>query len=442
MKLNRANLAKMNHTHPERAKERIVHIGLGAFHRAHQAWYTAKADRDQTWGIVAFTGRNPEAANLLAEQDGLFTLVTRDANGDSFEVIDSIVRAEDGNNLEAFIEAIASSKTAIVTLTITEAGYGMNAEGHVDLANPPAALQRLANALEVRRRANGLGLAVVSCDNMPNNGHLLSVAMRDLFSAFGQESLDWLIANVSFVSTSIDRITPKTTESDIEQVKKATGWSDSSPVVTEPFSDWVLQGNFPLGRPQWELSGATFVDEIEPFENRKLWLLNGSHSLLAYFGQLLGHKTVAEAIADDACLEAVQNYWDEAARHLLEDGLNVPAYREALLERYQNPRIAHQLAQIAIDGSTKLRVRIAPVAKAEIAAGRSAAACAVAFGAWVNYVLSTEDLKDSQLDLIKGALRNEPEQIAACLISIIDPDLAGNSEFMKLVSKASELQKI
>jgi fructuronate reductase len=244
------------------------------------------------------------------------------------------------------------------------------------------------------------------------------------------------------VSTSIDRITPKTTESDIEQVKKATGWSDSSPVVTEPFSDWVLQGNFPLGRPQWELSGATFVDEIEPFENRKLWLLNGSHSLLAYFGQLLGHKTVAEAIADNACLEAVQNYWDEAARHLLEDGLNVPAYREALLGRYQNPRIAHQLAQIAIDGSTKLRVRIAPVAKAEIAAGRSGQACAVAIGAWVSFVLASEDLRDSQLDRIERALQNDEDQRVQELVSIIDPGLAGNSEFMKLVSKASELQKI
>jgi fructuronate reductase len=308
MKLTRANLATQTGVVAATPTERIVHIGLGAFHRAHQAWFTAQVDTEKQWGIVAFTGRSAKAAEELASQDGLFTLITRSEAGDQFEVIDSIVRAEDGNDTEAFTSAITNPETAIVTLTITEAGYGMDASGHVDTTNPPATLHRLAVALETRRRVNGQPIAIVSCDNMPSNGALLNVAMGDLFVSFGSESLAWMNANVSFVSTSIDRITPKTTEADIATVLSETGWGDCSPVVTEPFRDWVLEGEFPLGRPAWENAGARFVDRLEPFENRKLWLLNGSHSLLAYSGQLRGHETVADAIADKTCLEWVDAF--------------------------------------------------------------------------------------------------------------------------------------
>jgi fructuronate reductase len=423
----------MNHVENAKATERIVHIGLGAFHRAHQAWYTSRVDREQNWGIVAFTGRSPEAAEKLAVQDGLYTLVTRDSNGDSYQIIDSIVRAEDGNDSEKFVEAITNSKTAIVTLTITEAGYGMDAAGHVDSNNPPPALHRLAVALETRRRANGLGIAIVSCDNMPSNGALLKIAMSDLFASFGADSVDWLNEKVSFVSTSIDRITPKTLDSDIELVEKATGWLDNSVVVTEPFSDWVLEGEFPLGRPQWERAGAKFVDDIEAFENRKLWLLNGSHSLMAYLGQLRGHETVAQAIADDFCLEQVQQFWNEAANHLTAEGLDIPNYRAALLERYANERIAHRLAQIAIDGATKLRVRIAPVAKAEIAAGRSAVGCATAIAGWVAYVVKNEKVQDSQSAEIARALSGNKAGVEQRLVSVIDLQLANDVNFMELV---------
>jgi fructuronate reductase len=433
MKLNRANLAKMNHAEETKATERIVHIGLGAFHRAHQAWYTSRVDREQEWGIVAFTGRSPEAAEILATQDGLFTLITRDSIGDSYQIIDSIVRAEDGNNTEAFVAAITNPETAIVTLTITEAGYGMDSHGHVNSANPPAALHRLAVALETRRRTHGLGIAVVSCDNMPSNGALLKTAMGDLFHSFGQESVEWLNTAVSFVSTSIDRITPKSTADDVLLVGTATGWEDDAPVVTEPFSDWVLEGEFPLGRPQWELAGAKFVSNIEPFENRKLWLLNGSHSLLAYLGQLRGHQTVAEAIADDYCRSKVESFWDEAAQHLTEEGLAVPEYRSALIDRFKNSRIAHRLGQISIDGSTKLRVRIAPVAKKEIAAGRSARACAVAIAGWISFVLSAEKLADSQSELIARVVSGSSAGIEKRLVEVLDPELASNASFMNLV---------
>lgn len=440
MKLNRAKLATQTGVVAATPTERIVHIGLGAFHRAHQAWFTAQVDTEKQWGIVAFTGRSSKAAEELATQDGLFTLITRSEAGDEFEVIDSIVRAEDGNDTEAFTSAIANPQTAIVTLTITEAGYGMDASGHVDTVNPPATLHRLAVALETRRRVNGQPIAVVSCDNMPSNGALLKVAMGDLFASFGSESVAWMEANVSFVSTSIDRITPKTTEADIATVIAETGWDDCSPVVTEPFRDWVLAGDFPLGRPAWENAGARFVHHIEPFENRKLWLLNGSHSLLAYAGQLRGHETVAQAINDETCLEWVDEFWNEAVQHLPVDGLDLPNYRAALLGRFRNGKIAHRLAQIAIDGSTKLRVRIAPVAKAELAAGRDAKGCAVVIRAWVEFVIAkTGRVEDSQAQAILQAysttrdLETDRDQLAKRLVSIVDSDLSANEEFMDLV---------
>ena len=440
MKLTRANLATQTGVVAATPTERIVHIGLGAFHRAHQAWFTAQVDTEKKWGIVAFTGRSAKAAEELASQDGLFTLITRSEAGDEFEVIDSIVRAEDGNDTEAFTSAIANPQTAIVTLTITEAGYGMDASGHVDTVNPPATLHRLAVALETRRRVNGQPIAVVSCDNMPSNGALLKVAMGDLFASFGAESVAWMNSNVSFVSTSIDRITPKTTEADIATVLAETGWDDCSPVVTEPFRDWVLEGDFPLGRPAWENAGARFVDHIEPFENRKLWLLNGSHSLLAYAGQLRGHETVAQAIADETCLEWVEEFWNEAVQHLPADGLDLPNYRAALLGRFRNGKIAHRLAQIAIDGSTKLRVRIAPTAKYELAAGRDAKGCAVAIRAWVEFVIAkTGRVEDSQAQAIlhfyssTRDVEADREQLVSRLVAIIDSELAGNPDFMDLV---------
>ncbi|BBE24309.1 hypothetical protein MN0502_31920 [Arthrobacter sp. MN05-02] len=159
---------------------------------------------------------------------------------------------------------------------------------------------------------------------------------------------------MSFVGTSVDRITPRTTAEDISEVSARTGLIDDAPVITEPFSSWILAGDFPAGRPAWETAGAVFVGDLEPFENRKLWLLNGAHSLLAYCGLARGHHTVAEALDDPLCAEAVEAFWDEAQHHLTLPALDIPAYRDALRERFRNARIAHRLEQIAADGTTKI----------------------------------------------------------------------------------------
>ena len=423
----------------------MVHIGIGAFFRAHQAWYTHVAEPEGNWGYVAFTGRSSEVADQLAPQNGLYTLVTRGAEGDSFEVINSLARVEDGNDLKRLTSAIVEPDTALVTLTITEAGYCLNPDGSLvdgpalieslEIGAPANALTRLAWAMNQRRLSNGKGLALVPCDNIPANGHLLRGAMEQLFEAFGPQAQAWLADEVSFVSTSIDRITPKTTDADLATVEAGIGFEDASPVVTEPFRDWVLEGPFPLGRPAWERAGAKFVDHIEPFENRKLWLLNGSHSLLAYLGQLRGHTTVDQAIADPACLGAVEAFWDEAERTLDNPDLGITEYREALLERFRNPRIAHQLSQIAIDGATKVRVRVIPTLRAELGAGCSADGAIGVIASWIAYVLETPELKDARRADIDAAREvGSSAEAIQNLIGILDSELAENPELFAAVA--------
>ncbi|QOI64520.1 mannitol dehydrogenase family protein [Arthrobacter sp. TES] len=380
--------ARLSRTTPA-APVRIVHLGLGAFHRSHQAWYTQHAGDAGEWGIASFTGRRPDAATVLAAQDGLFTVVERSDAGDSFEVVGSIVEAVDGADVARFVDLLAAPSTAVVTLTITEAAYGLGAADLPVLLSggePTTPIGRLVAGLAARKDHDAGPLAVVSCDNLSDNGNVARNGVLSLAREVDAGLAEWIGANVSFVSTSVDRITPRTTPEDVALVAESCGYLDDAPVLTEPFHNWVLSGDFPAGRPRWEDAGAVFVDDIEPYENRKLWLLNGAHSILAYAGQLRGHATVAEALEDTACRQAVEEFWDEAARHLPGEELQVPEYRTALLERFGNSRIAHHLAQIGVDGSTKLRMRAVPVLRAERGDGRTGAAAARMIAAWSAFV--------------------------------------------------------
>lgn len=426
---------------------RIVHLGLGAFHRSHQAWYTHHAGDAAEWGIAAFTGRRPNAAHVLAEQDGLYTVVERSDSGDSFELVGSIVEAVDGADVGRLTELLAAPATAIVTLTITEAGYGLGRDGMLDTSAPAVAgdiaelgrpdggtpstpLGRLVLGLAARRQADAGPIAVVCCDNLADNGAVARNAVVGMAQAADASLAEWIDANASFVSTSVDRITPRTTPADIDAVSAACGYVDESPVVTEPFHSWVLSGDFPGGRPRWEDAGAMFVDRIEPYENRKLWLLNGAHSLLSYAGQLRGHATVAEALADGRCRAAVEAFWDEASAHLPDPELRIPEYRAALLERFGNSRIAHYLSQIAMDGSTKLRLRAVPVVKAERSDGRSGEGAARMIASWMDYVSMAvgngQELADPLEEEITRATTLADGDKVRALLSLLDPDLAAD----------------
>ncbi|MBT2584987.1 mannitol dehydrogenase family protein [Arthrobacter sp. ISL-95] len=437
-----AELPRLGHDvapHPK-APVRIVHLGLGAFHRSHQAWFTQHAGDAGEWGIASFTGRRPDAAKVLAAQDGLFTVVERADSGDSFEVVGSIVEAVDGANVQRLVELVAAPETAVVTLTITEAAYGFGADDVRLLLSgqdPTTPLGRLVRGLAARRDADAGPLAVVSCDNLSDNGNVARHAVVNLAGGFDAGLADWVDANVSFVSTSVDRITPRTTAEDVQLVARECGYRDEAPVVAEPFRNWVLSGHFPAGRPRWEDAGAVFVDHIEPYENRKLWLLNGAHSILAYAGQLRGHTTVAEALADPVCLQAVEEFWDEASRHLAGDDLRIPEYREALLDRFSNSRIAHHLAQIAMDASTKLRMRAIPVLRAEREAGRSGVGAARMIAVWAAYVESNPGLQDPQSGAVAEANQLAGLGRTAALVALLDSELARDSAVVELVHKLS-----
>lgn len=428
---------------------RIVHLGLGAFHRSHQAWYTDVADSAREWGIASFTGRRPDAAQTLAAQDGVFTLVVRDEHGDRFERVESIVEAHDGADLATLRDLMSQPSTAVITLTVTEAAYYLGADARLDAESPDilddiAALKsggspltmpgRVVDGLRARFAADAGPIAMVSCDNLSGNGRAARAAVLGLAERVDSTLVQQIVDLVSFVDTSVDRITPRTSDDDVAEVYRATGWADAAPVVAEPFASWVIAGEFPAGRPPWDDAGAVFVSDIAPFERRKLWLLNAAHSFLAYEGVLRGYTTVAEALADETCAQWVERLWDEAAAHLTEPGLDIPEYRAALLDRFHNVRIAHHLRQIAEDGVVKLRTRTVPVAKAELAAGRDGAAAARVIAAWIAFVLSYPDLsklRDASCQrIIAAATQSEPH---LALIALLDPELGRNATIVSLV---------
>jgi len=438
------------------APVRIVHLGLGNFFRAHQAWYTANASDSAEWGIAAFTGRSTELADALTAQDGLYTLITRAAGGDSVQVLGSVSKTHPGPDTQAWLGYLADPDVRIVTLTVTEVGYvrgtdgGLNTDHHEiqrDLAalrrDPRAAVRttpaRLVAGLAARRTADAGPLAVVSCDNLPENGAAAARVVTDFAALLEPDLADWITGNVSFVTTMVDRITPATTRDDIDAAAALTGRTDAAPVVTEPFTEWVLSGEFPHGRPAWEDAGARFVDDITPFEERKLWLLNGAHSLLAYTGSARGHQTIAEAVADPVCRDWMMQWWTEASDHLTLPAQDVADYRDALLERFANPRIRHLLTQIAADGSQKLPVRILPTLRKERAQDRLPLGALRAIAAWVNHLRGAgAPVKDAAAEQVVALAAGPLEDAVPAVIGFLDADLAADGA---LVAAVTELSK-
>ncbi|HEX3907791.1 MAG TPA: mannitol dehydrogenase family protein [Mycobacteriales bacterium] len=414
----------------ESAPVRQVHLGLGGFFRAHQAWYTEHCpDRDE-WGIAAFTGRSRDLADTLTGQDSLYTLVTRSPSEDRFEVVSSLSACYRGSDQETFRARLASAQVRLLTLTITEAGYRREATG---LASVP---DRLVAALAARRAADAGPITLVPCDNLPGNGGVLARVIAELAGEIDPALADWIEESVSFVDTVVDRITPRLDPADLALVAAATGRADRAPVVTEPFSEWVLRGSFPAGRPAWDHAGARFTDSIEPFEQRKLWLLNGGHSLLAYAGSLRGHRTVADAVADETCLGWLDEWWQEAAAHLELPDTEIADYRAALLDRFGNHRIRHQLAQIAADGSQKLPVRVVPVVLAERALGRSSVGGLRVIAGWLCHLrgagVPISDPRAAELtELVRGPLGSA----ASRLLRWLDPALGDDAVVVSTVTE-------
>lgn len=367
-------------------RPRTIHLGLGAFHRAHQAFYTHHADQvaGERTGIHAFTGRRPDAAETLAAQGFGYTLIERGADGDRLELITSIRDASAGADLDAWRSAWLEPGLQLITLTITEAGYRVADDDHVALraGRPGSAMARLLDGLQTRRQADLPPVAVISCDNLAGNGGVLAARVRGLAARWDPGLAAWIADGISFPSTMVDRITPATTDADREQ---ATAWIrqqsrqqisqhssqsvDRMPVVCEPFTEWVIAGEFPAGRPAWDRVGVRFVEDVEPYERRKLWLLNAGHSMLAYVGLALGHATIDQTMTDPRCTELLEALWAAAAEVLPFDRAAIDEATAALRERFTNPRIRHNLAQIAGDGSQKLPNRTLGIYRARRKAG-------------------------------------------------------------------------
>lgn len=439
------------------ARVRMVHLGVGNFFRAHQAWYTDRAPDAAAWGIAGFTGRSPAIAEALTPQDGLYALVTRGADGDTVEVISALSAVHAAADHDAWLTYLASADVALVTMTVTEAGYRRGADGGLDETAPDVAADlaalrsdataavvtapaKIAAGLLARRASDAGALTLVPCDNLSGNGAVLRRVVIDAVTLVAPEAVPWVEAHVSFATTMVDRITPATTDDVAAEVERALGVHDAAPVPTEPFSEWVIEGDFPAGRPAWDAVGALLVDDVAPYEHRKLALLNGSHSLLAYAGPLLGHETVADAIADPRCLSWVQQWWDEACAHIALPAADLDAYRAALLGRFSNPAIRHLLAQIAADGSIKLPVRILPTLRAELAEGRVPVGACRVLAAWTLHLRGAgAPVKDVHADEVRALAAGSLEDSVQAVLGYLDPALDDEPRVVATVLEQANL---
>lgn len=394
----------------------IVHLGIGAFHRAHQAVYTDDVlVRDPAWGIVAASLRSPAARDALTPQDGLYTLAIRSGAGEQLRVIGAVKRVivapESDLATEDLLSAMADPRVRIVTLTVTEKGYchdpatGALNETHPDIAHDLANPQRprsapglIVEALARRRAAGLTPFTVLSCDNLPANG-IVAKGVIDRLAALRDRDLGAYVASeLVCPSTMVDRITPATTDADRAAISKALGMEDAWPVLTEPFTQWVIEDKFPSGRPMWETAGAEFVADVAPFELMKLRLLNGAHSSLSYLGYLGGYQTVAETMADPDFERFVRGLMDEATPTVhphMPAGTDLSGYKAALIERFHNPALQHRTWQICMDGSQKLPQRLLGSIADHLQAGRPFPHLALGVAGWMRYVTGIDEQGDA-----------------------------------------------
>ncbi|WP_324132123.1 mannitol dehydrogenase family protein [Bosea sp. (in: a-proteobacteria)] len=393
----------------------IVHLGLGAFARAHLCEYTEDALEFEfgAWGVTGASLQRPDQRDRLAPQDGLYTLLKRAPTGPDLRLIgclgEVLVAPE---SPAALIARMASPDTRIVSLTVTEKGYCHDpATGRLktdhpdivhDLAHPDAprsAVGLIVAALKARRAA-GLGpFTALSCDNLPHNGGVLRGLVRD-FAALSDDGLaKWIEANGAFPATMVDRIVPATTDPDIAEVAGLIGLEDAAPVIGEPFRQWAIQDVFAAGRPAWERVGAQMVSEVAPFEFMKLRMLNGAHSSLAYLGYLAGHETVSEASGDPVLARFLQGLWAEIIPTVpAPQGVVLSDYAQALLARFRNPAIRHRTWQIAMDGSQKLPQRLLGTIRDRLKQDAPIDHLALGVAAWMRYVSGTDE-KGATIDV-------------------------------------------
>ena len=457
----------------------VVHLGLGAFHRAHQAVLTedaAAAADDDRWGILGVTQRSARVVDQLAPQDGLYGVLTKGAEATSLRVIGALRGvAFPGTSTPAVLARLAAPTTHVVTLTVTEKGYRRAADGGPDLSDPDLAADLLAlrdelsgttpsaparspigllvRGLALRQRNDAGPVTVVCCDNLSDNGRVLSELVGRVVEVGGSASLrTWVEQNVRFPSTMVDRIVPATTPAHRAEAADLLGLEDAGLVVGEPFTQWVIEDDFAGPRPAWHLAGATMTHDVAPYERAKLRVLNASHSTLAYLGALRGYATIAEAVSDPDLAAVARALVDDDVQPTLTppDGTDLGGYRDEVLHRFANPATGHTTVQVAMDGSVKIPQRLLGTVRDRIAAGSVPEAAATAIAAWAAYVHATThgalmvDGREVRLDdpmaaRLAEAAEGPLDGVAGRLLSlreIFGDDLSQDDAFRTAVSQA------
>ena len=386
----------------------MAHLGVGAFHRCHQAVFTDDMleTRMARWGVVGINIRPPRLADSLGVQDGLYTATLRQGDKAETRVIGSIRRVIDVESASALDDAVATlagPDVDVVTMTLTEKGYchvpatgrldDRNADLQADTAGgalPRTALGLLALALDRRRAQHGAGLTLISCDNIPGNGGILRSVLTDFVRGRSPELANWIAERVTFPSTMVDRIVPATQAADIEHIGALTGLTDLGAVVGEPFRQWVIEDKFAGRRPLWDVAGASFVSEVRPYEMIKMRVLNAAQSTLSHLGALLGHEYSFEAAADPVLAQITRTMLEQETAWTLPAlaGMEVPLYIETTFSRIGNTAIRHRCHQIGTDGSQKIVQRILDPLRERLQAGLPADHLILAAASWIAYAAS------------------------------------------------------
>ena len=426
-------------------KAGIVHLGIGAFHRAHQAFYT-EAVLNQfggDWGIIGCSLRSPTVREQLAPQDGLYTLVERSSDSEKLQIVGAVKAVMVGpEDPSALVAVMADPAIKIVSMTVTEKGYCHDpATGNLNLKNPDiqhdlenlnkprSAIGYLVSALKARMDAGVPSFTALSCDNLPNNGQVLEKALHQFAEQVSPELAQWVRSNTTFPCTMIDRIVPATTDDDRQHVEELLGLRDEGTVFTEPFTQWVIEDNFVNGRPAWEEVGAQLVDEVEIFEKIKLRLLNGAHSTLAYSGYLAGFDYVSEVMAEPALVKMVETYHAREAGETVSapEGFDIEFYKGQLRDRFRNKSLKHRTWQIAMDGSQKLPQRLLHTLWDQLQGAGHIDIITLGVAAWIRYVSGVDEkgqpieVSDPLADTLRAACdsaKGDPAAMVKAVVSI------------------------
>ncbi|WP_332618304.1 mannitol dehydrogenase family protein [Enterobacter sp. 37] len=449
----------------QQLRSRIVHFGFGAFHRAHQALLTNRVlnEKGGDWGICEISLFSGDVLmSQLRAQDHLFTVLEKGAEGNEAIIVGAVHECLNAklDSLPAIIEKFCEPQVAIVSLTITEKGYCIDpATGKLDLQNPRiihdlenpsephSAPGILVEALH-RRRERGLpAFTVLSCDNIPDNGHVVKNAVLGMAQKRSPALAAWIDSHVSFPGTMVDRIVPAATEASLAEITETLGVEDPCAISCEPFIQWVVEDNFVAGRPAWEVAGVQMVQDVLPWEQMKLRMLNGSHSFLAYLGYLAGYAHINECMEDTAFREAARRLMlDEQAPTLRIRDVDLTAYADSLLERFANPALQHRTWQIAMDGSQKLPQRMLDGIRVHLERKTPWPLLALGVAGWIRYVSGTDehgntiDVRDPLSDKIRAIVdaSSDDDRVNALLglNEVFGHDLAQNSVFVEAVSQA------